>query len=651
MPHVYRGGSRSGRKANFEKDYGFGSGGGRFRWLLSTCLAGGVGAIAILVVIYGSTDRSEQGGLLPALKRMRDGKAETALLSRPADGLKWSVPKADKLQTTMGAMSTRYVIHESLKVKKANREYIHAKPYARIVARLAPVSQEYADVIPPFNPFKLYANEGGTQTRTATGEGAASNDVTIRVVELLGGILPGEDGQELDAQEVSDLVTRGRDTPATEQTPAADLTAGQAAAGVPPSADDKKRRLVEDAVPYHTTRLVKTKFEADETAGDDFENKQIRVIKIGKPEALARVLQQAGADAWQSKAMAETAKAIIPDGQLSAGQEVRITMVPSLTHSGRSEPARFSVFSEGHDHKVTVTRSSAGEFVASATPFEEQMAESSGDTNQPQLSTLYSSFYAAGLIQNIPTETIQQMLRVHAYETDFRRRVRVNDAIEMFFDLRDDSSPESPPGELLFTGIGGSGVTGRFWRFRTPDGAVDFYDEQGNNAKKFLMRKPIRSDDVRLTSGFGLRFHPLFNDRRMHTGIDWAGPVGTPIVAAGTGVIEEALYKGGNGKYVRIRHANGYQTAYSHMSAFARGIEAGAKVRQGQVIGFLGNTGYSTGPHLHFEILVNSRFVDPLSIQVPRERQLTGKQLADFQKERARIDDLMRRPPVMTQVR
>ena len=213
LPHVYRGGSRSGRKANFENDYGFGSGGGRFRWLLSTCLAGGVGAIAILVVIYGSTDRSDHGGLIPALKRMRDGKAEQALLLRQTDGLKWAVPKADKLQTTTGALSTRFVIHESLKVKKANREYIHAKPYARIVARLAPVSQEYADVIPPFNPFKLYATEGGTQTRSATGDGVVSNDVSIKVVELLGGILPGEDGQELDAQEVSDLVTRGRDTP------------------------------------------------------------------------------------------------------------------------------------------------------------------------------------------------------------------------------------------------------------------------------------------------------------------------------------------------------------------------------------------------------------------------------------------------------
>lgn len=592
---------------------------------------------------------------MPALKRLRDGQSETALIVKRDEGLKWAVPKSDKLQTTVGAVSTRFIIHDSLKVKKANREYIHAKPYARIVARLAPVPGQYADVIPPFNPFKLYATNRGTHTQSNAGEGAANTDVSIKVVELLGGILPGEDGQELDAQEVTDLVSRGSVVPtAVEAAAALEPVAAPAVSGQKPNAgeDARRRSLASEPQAYNTSRLIKSKFEADDGPSDDLENRQVRVIKVGRSDQLARILQQAGGDAWQAKAMAETAKTLIPDGVLTAGQEVRITMVPSLTQAGRSEPARFSVFSEGHDHKVTVVRNSAGDFVASATPFEEVAPqETAGDTPQAQLSSLYSSFYAAGLMQNIPAETIQQMLRVHAYETDFRRRVRGNDVIEMFFDLRDDSSPDSSPSELLFTGISGSGITGRFWRFRTPDGIVDFYDEQGNNAKKFLMRKPIRSDDVRLTSGFGLRFHPLFNDRRMHTGIDWSGAIGTPIVAAGTGVVEEALYKGGNGKYVRIRHANGYQTAYSHMSGFARGIEPGAKVRQGQIIGFLGNTGYSTGPHLHFEILVNSRFVDPLSIQVPRERQLTGKQLTDFQKERARIDELMRRPPVMTQVK
>jgi murein DD-endopeptidase MepM/ murein hydrolase activator NlpD len=134
----------------------------------------------------------------------------------------------------------------------------------------------------------------------------------------------------------------------------------------------------------------------------------------------------------------------------------------------------------------------------------------------------------------------------------------------------------------------------------------------------------------------------------MHTGVDWACAQSTPVLASGNGVIEEARHKGYYGNYIRIRHANGYHTAYGHMLRYADGVQEGIKVRQGQIIGYVGSTGLSSGPHLHFEVLVNSRFVDPMSIQVPRERKLEGKDLAEYQKERARIEELMRRAPVMT---
>jgi murein DD-endopeptidase MepM/ murein hydrolase activator NlpD len=218
----------------------------------------------------------------------------------------------------------------------------------------------------------------------------------------------------------------------------------------------------------------------------------------------------------------------------------------------------------------------------------------------------------------------------------------------MFFDLKDEGGTDGPPGELLYTSITTGNETRRYYRFRTPDGQVDYYDAHGSNAKKFLNRRPVRGDDIRLTSGFGLRRHPLLGEYKMHTGIDWAAPTGTPILAAGNGTIEEAGRKGYNGNYIRIRHANGYQTAYSHMSRFAPGAAPGVKVRQGQVIGYIGTTGLSSGPHLHFEILVNNQFVNPASIEDQRERQLTGKDLAEFTKERNRIDDLMRRAPVLT---
>jgi murein DD-endopeptidase MepM/ murein hydrolase activator NlpD len=341
---------------------------------------------------------------------------------------------------------------------------------------------------------------------------------------------------------------------------------------------------------------------------------------------------------------------VLPEKSVEAGEEVHIALQPSLTSQNRMEPVRFSIFGEGHVHKLTVSRTNAGEFIASKKPMDAEslLRLAMSDSNAPQTSSLYASLYHASLIESIPDETINQILQVHAYETDFRKRLRAGDTCEMFFDLKDEGGAEGPPGDLLYTAISTGSETRRYYRFRTPDGEVDYYDVHGNNAKRFLMRRPVRSDDVRLTSGFGFRRHPLLGETRMHTGIDWAAPTGTPILAAGNGTIEEAGRKGYNGNYVRIRHANGYQTAYSHMSRFAPGVSPGVRVRQGQVIGYVGSTGLSSGPHLHFEILVNNQFVNPLSIEVPRERQLAGRDLVEFQKERMRIDELMRRTPVLT---
>ncbi len=177
---------------------------------------------------------------------------------------------------------------------------------------------------------------------------------------------------------------------------------------------------------------------------------------------------------------------------------------------------------------------------------------------------------------------------------------------------------------------------------------VDYYDEQGNSAKKFLMRNPVKGG--RYTSGFGDRRHPLLKYMRMHSGVDWAAPAGTPILAAGDGTVERVGREGGYGNYVRIRHANGFATAYGHMVRFAAGVEPGVTVKQGQIIGFVGSTGMSTGPHCHFEVLVNNSFVNPMTIQVPRGLQLTGRQLAEFQRERSRIEGLMQMDPVTSRV-
>lgn len=579
--------------------------------------------------------------MLPPLERIRK-EAEVSPMPvphRPDDGLKWAIAKTDKLQVTTGATSTRFIIHETLKQRRNGREYIYAKPYVRIVARLAPVPANFADVIPPFNPFKLYADTKPVSSNEDEGSEQPRSDVAIRVVELLGGFLPGDDGQELDAAEVDELVQRANaETASTNEFPSG---AENVPVGLKPA--------IAEVTPPNTTNLAKTVEEQDDQT-DDLEGREVRVVKVGANDTLAKILAATGADKWQVREMLEPAKTIFPESALAAGQEVHITLVPSLADVNKMEPARFSIFGDGHEHLVTVNRSPAGEFVASSDLPESQavVRATLNDSDNGANSSLYASLYHASLVQNVPTDTIQQILKVHASETDFRRRLRADDTAEYFFDLKQEGGTDGPPGELLFTALTTGGETTNYYRFRSSDGVIDFYDKDGNNSRKFLIRKPVRGEDLRLTSGYGVRYHPLLGVRKMHTGVDWAAPPGTPILAAGSGTIEEAGRKGYNGNYVRIRHANGYQTAYSHMSRIAAGAEAGVKVKQGQIIGYVGSTGLSSGPHLHYEVLVNSRFVDPLSIQVPRERKLTGKDLASFQRERARIDELMRRAPVMT---
>ncbi len=617
--------------------------GGKFRWLVSTCLAGAVGAVALFVIIQGSLDQKEMPeGFLPALERLQDGALSPIVIPqiKRADGLNWSLPKADRLEVLSGAATTRYVIHESLKQQRDGRTYIRAKPYLKITAKLGPVPDSYRDVIPPFNPFKLYSDSKpvGVAEESAPEE---TDDVKIRVVELLGGILPDEDGQELKTEEVVDLVNQVRSADALSRNPESDFATG--------SIGGEDGLDLNSATPPNTTVLEKSVIESDDIAAD-YEGGRKVILKAGDNDTLRDLLLRQGAEPWIVDGLLEAARQVWPENNLSFGQEVHITLVPSLTEPDQMEPVRVSLYSFGHKHLVTVTRAASGEFEATAEALPETVASPLADTDATG-TPLYASVYYAALLQKIPSETIMQILKTHAYDTDFRRRVRPGDSIEFFFDLNDEDLTDGPPGELLFTQIVSGGETSRFFRYRAGPGDLDFYDEKGNNSRRFLMRKPVRGQHVRFTSGFGYRVHPLYNTRKMHNGVDWAAKTGTPILAAGKGTITFAGRKGLNGNYVRIRHANGYQTTYSHMHRFASGVKAGVRVRQGQVIGYVGSTGLSTGAHLHFEVLVNNRPVDPMKIKVGNERQLDGEDLQKFQRERMRVEELMRRTPVMTSSR
>ncbi len=657
LPQVYLGRGRTTVSDIYDADHGDQRSGGRYRWVLSTFLAAGVGAVAISVAILGSFGKDAAESIIPDRRPKRDVVAGSQGV-REMPGLNWAALKTDRLQITSGATMAKHIIHDQITTKKDGRTWLANKPYVRLVARLTPVPPANDDVIPAFNPVKLYASSDKQTARSDAATDPDSmvgrKDVAVQVVELLGGISQ-DDGQELDGQEVGNLVAKVQDTPsgASDADGPVAIRPGFQVDGteglLPRNAATNKR--ARDPIPPNTTVIAKAVTETDD-ATEDLERREQRVVRAGRGDTLTSILTKLGAETAPIKELVDQAKSIFADNAVAPGFEVHVTLVPSLTTNSRMEPVRFTVYTDSHLHKVTVSRNADGDVSASATPTDQKaISAASSDSSQGRTSSLYSSLYNAGLVQGMQPESIMQILRIHAYETDFRRRIRGSDQVEYFFDVKDDAGIDSPPGELLYTSITTGGEAQRYWRFRTPDGIVDYYDEFGANSKKFLMRKPVRSDSVRLASGFGMRRHPLLGIYRLHAGVDWAGPIGTPILASGNGAVEEAKYKGDYGNYVRLSHANGYSTSYGHMLRFGPGIAVGAKVRQGQVIGFIGNTGLSHGPHVHYEVLINSRHVDPSQLQVPQERRLEGRQLAEFQKERARVDDLMRRPPVLTQVK
>ncbi len=256
------------------------------------------------------------------------------------------------------------------------------------------------------------------------------------------------------------------------------------------------------------------------------------------------------------------------------------------------------------------------------------------------LPSVYDGIYRAAYSYGMSKDMTGKLIKLLASDVDYQSLVSPADRIEVFFSQPDVDDQASEDSELLYVSATFGGNTRTFYKFQMEDGTVDYFDQDGRSSKQFLLRNPVPNGQFR--SGFGGRHHPILGYTKMHTGVDWAAPRGTPIIASGNGVVESAGWETGYGRQTVVRHANGYETSYSHQNAIARGIVPGARVRQGQVIGYVGSTGLSTGPHLHYELLVNGRKVDPMRVRLPVGRVLKGKELEAFNHERNRIDDLLR---------
>jgi murein DD-endopeptidase MepM/ murein hydrolase activator NlpD len=615
----------------------------RLKWMASTCLAGLVGVCLIGVAICASLNMSDGSGMVSSIKRASLAALQpigSATLAK--DGQSAGGQKEDRIQMTAQGFASRQVIHDTVIERQGSREFITIKPYLRIVAGLATELSADASELPPFNPFKLYSDSTPVG---ASGEAdVATQAVSVNVIEVPGGMLSQSDGVELRADEVSQIVAE-----AAENFAYADYANDQTA-----TLGDGEARLMQaafrpeaglGAAPSpHTTVMQKSAEEQDaDDDADDFDEllagAETKTLIVGRGDNLAALFTKVGTEPEEAARIIEALAPIFTAKDLQSGQELRFSLVPAPSDTGQMEPIKVSIFAKD-DHLASVMRNRQGDYVVSAEPIGNDAKSTPASTR----ASLYQSFYHAALEQKIAPELILKLLRVHSYDVDFKQKVRAGDTFEMFF----DGAADDEVGELLYTSMTIDGQTRKFYRFRTPDDVVDYYDEQGNSAKKFLMRNPVKGG--RYTSGFGDRRHPLLKYLRMHTGVDWAAPSGTPILAAGDGTVERVGREGGYGNYVKLRHANGFATAYGHMSRFAAGMEPGVSVKQGQIIGFVGSTGMSTGPHCHFEVMVNSQFVNPMTIQVPRGLQLTGRQLAEFQRERGRIETLMQMDPVSSRV-
>ena len=613
----------------------------RLKWMASTCLAGMVGVCLIGLAIYASMNIADGSGMVSSIKRASLAALQPIRGARLAhDAQSATGQKEDRIQLTSAGFASRQVIHDTVVERQGSREFITIKPYLRIVASLGTALPDDADSLPPFNPFKLYSDA------TPIGSGDAATDpaqsLAVNVVDVPGGVLPANDHVELAADQVNQLIAEAAENFAYAESPLALGEGGGGAklqlASYRPDEVERPRLLP------NTTVIQKSADDDDGDLSDDMiAEADTKDFDVGKGDTLMGLFLKAGTDKGLAASIIECIDPVFQADDLKPGQHVQFRVVPAPSDTGQMEPVRVSVFDKDGSHIVTATRNRDGDFVASTegAPDEAKLQQASNRA------TLYQAFYHAAIEQHIPAATILKLLRVNSYDVDFKQKVHPGDQFEVFFD-DDDGNDDGDMGELLYTSMTVAGETRKFYRFRTPDDTVDYYDENGDSAKKFLMRNPVKGG--RYTSGFGMRMHPLLHRERMHTGVDWAAPLGTPILAAGDGVVEMAEREGGYGNFVRLRHANGFSTAYGHMLRFAPGMEPGVHVKQGQVIGFVGSTGRSTGPHCHFEVLVNNKFVNPMTIAVPRGLQLEGRELAAFQKERRRIEALMQLDPVTSRV-
>ena len=614
--------------------------------LAGTTLMGG----ALLAAVEGTTRFASD----PSLADLRELVARST--GPPASR------KGDRLPPRVEVVQTRKLVQIATATLQGNREIIRTRPFARITAPLTLQKSAISQSIPAFNPTRIFAEAGQPIRFTPAPEndGDAEMVVTARpLIEAIGAF--AEEDQYSD-QQVGALVLRTLLASANPATPVAvDATAAENLLSAGPllslrsnsersEGQDERTRIIAQNITAVEKRQGNAAnapgTAASAAASDDI------VYAVKRGDSLASILVDHGATLQESRQIMEQIAKNFRVSDLKEGFRLHVSTAPADVASQRKSITRLAIVQERRviaaaaltdlgQYAAISLAIDALEDQALAAKEEEDEEDVEADivTSTP---TLFESIYQTALNNQIPRQLIDELIKVYAYDVDFQRRARPGDSLDVFYAADEETGGTPGLDDILYTALTINGETRRYFKFRPSDESViDFYDERGRSSKKFLLRTLVNGAALR--SGYGFRRHPVLGYSRLHTGVDWAARYGSPVASAGAGTVLKAEWTAGYGRRVEVQHSNGYVTTYSHLSAFARHVQRGSRVTQGQIIGFLGSSGLSTGPHLHYEVIVNGSFVDPLRIRVPRGRVLEGRTLAEFDRERDKVEQMMRK--------
>ncbi|NTF34374.1 M23 family metallopeptidase [Rhizobium skierniewicense] len=601
------------------------------RWLSGTFLTGITSSILMGVALFAALDGRQQLAI-PAEAFARADMEQDA---------SETVRRGTRLlgQNIAARPSDRSVMEVSTVIHDGDKEVVRKVPFSHVKIALAANYTNQEDY-PPFDPLNIFATNdeaspAGSRTGTIYGSEVES-EVSLKTVAFPTKRSPLAFAGSMSFDEVEEAVrsngsmlTDGNeqlsalyyiDPRRFEATEDVDMTAGLAA------------RVVEQNMSVSTPQAPTVKLQ--EYADD--------VIPVRQAETMEEALFGAGYSKEQAKQTAAALSAQNGSADVQAGDVLRIGI---LQNDEKSDIVRASLYRKAR-HVITVATDDTRQFVrASEPPHLDAVATAFDSSNLPltanrDLPRVYDGVYRAALTYGMNQSMVAQLVKLLASSVDFQAQLKPTDSLEAFFSVQGPDGKATDQSELLYVNAKFGDNETRFYRFQNPDdGSVDYFDGQGKSIRQFLIRNPVPNG--RMTSGFGMRRHPVLRFSRMHTGTDWAAPRGTPIIATGNGVVEKAGWASGYGNQTLIRHANGYVSSYNHQNAIAKGVTEGARVTQGQVIGYVGSTGLSTGAHLHYELIVNGTKVDAMKVRLPGGKSLSGEALARFSDERRRIDTLL----------